>query len=182
LKDGTKAHADVLIGADSIWSLLLSEEREAKLNSIGFAWKGRCQSDWNVRFRDLLEYQLAFGDIDAPHTRSPNPRLRRWTRKQRANKMLTTERRAQLNSIGFDWGIQPNERPSHPGKWATEQERSNDQPNMVQKDEWVETLKTNSIPMNLKKKKVTTDNHENCSWETLFRELLAYLQAHGDYM
>jgi hypothetical protein len=156
--------------------VLLSREREAKLNSIGFVWKVRCHADWSVR---LQEYKVAFGDISVPHTLNPHPQLWRWVRKQRRDTTLTKERRAQLNSIGFDWGKQPNKRPSHLGKWATEQERFN-RPKEVRENERVEQLNANSIPMNLKKK-ATTDKNENCSWETHFRELLAYLQTHGDH-
>jgi hypothetical protein len=65
------------------------------------------------------------------------------------------------------------------GKCATE-ERSN-RPNGVRENEKVEKLNANSIPMNLKKKTIADNKKENsCCWETLFRELLAHLQAHGD--
>jgi hypothetical protein len=45
----------------------LSDERKAKLDSIGFVWSTmRCHTDWDVRFQQLLEYKEIFGDCHVP--------------------------------------------------------------------------------------------------------------------
>jgi hypothetical protein len=63
----------------------LNAEREAKLDSIGFSWNLRgCNSvNWDVRFRQLLEYKQAAGDCNVPHAFSRNPQLGRWVHSQR---------------------------------------------------------------------------------------------------
>jgi hypothetical protein len=86
----------------------LSEEREAKLNSIGFAWNIKCfDADWNVGFQQLLEYKEAFGDCDVPRGFSPCPQLWQWVQTQRHKnkaKTLTRERWKILKSIRLDGG------------------------------------------------------------------------------
>jgi hypothetical protein len=120
---------------------LLSDEREAKLNSIGgFVWNIRCFPDWNVRFRQLLEYKDSFGDCNVPQHFSCNPQLGRWVRTQRkTTKMLTKERWYQLNAIGFNWGKkQATSRPSShlDHKWATvEQQHFNSRQKGVREKE-----------------------------------------------
>jgi hypothetical protein len=43
----------------------MSEEREAKLNSVEFDWTARkCLPAWDLRFRQLLEYRQAVGDCN----------------------------------------------------------------------------------------------------------------------
>jgi hypothetical protein len=90
---------------------LLSEEREAKLNSIGFVWNIDCYAEfWAVRFQQLLEYKEAAGDCNVPQRFSRNPQLGEWVLKQRKNsnnKLLTKERWTKLDSIGFDWRKRP---------------------------------------------------------------------------
>jgi hypothetical protein len=182
----------------------LSEEREAKLNSIGFVWIIRKGSDrfsvkhvdWNVHFGQLLAYKLAVGDCNVPKRHRPNPQLGRWVQTQRLkskNQKLTKEHWEQLNSIEFYWGKQSCARiarnqqlekykrthhglcdvpdrccvnnPPHLHKLATAHLYNNGQK---------EVLETESVA-ELK----TTDN-ENC-WDVHFRELLAYLQIHGNH-
>jgi hypothetical protein len=72
----------------------LSDKREAKLDSIGFAWNEECRTDWNVRFQQLLEYKEAFGDCHVPQDFSRNPQLGEWTYTQRRSnksKRMTKE-------------------------------------------------------------------------------------------
>jgi hypothetical protein len=176
----------------------LSGERQAKLDSIGFVWNIRkCrprpfsvqQVDWNVRFGQLLAYKLAVGDCDVPQNFRPNQPLGRWVQTQRlANKnhTLTNERCEKLNSIGFDWGkFRPKagkntsnrqhglcdpvpercmgDNPPHLHKLATEH-HFNSRQKEVQEKESVAELKT----------------ADNENWDAHFREILAYLQTHGD--
>jgi hypothetical protein len=88
---------------------VLTEERERKLNSLGFAWslKGCNNANWDVRFRQLMEYKEAVGDFSVPKIFIPNPPLGHWVQEQRQAKKsqrLIKERLEKLNSIGFDWG------------------------------------------------------------------------------
>ena len=61
----------------------LNEERTKKLDEIEFAWSMRKSSnkrssthtDWNHRFRELLEYKMAVGDCNVPQKFSINPPL-----------------------------------------------------------------------------------------------------------
>jgi hypothetical protein len=184
----------------------MSEEHEAKLNSIGFLWNESCwnNADWDMHFRQLLEYKHAFGDCNVPHHFSRNLPLGHWVQTQQMkDKMLTTERWTKLNSLGFDWGRPksdaPNEeledeyktqhelchspgeryssarQPTYPlGKTLTEL-RFNIQKGVLQERERVAQLNANAVLRN----RQTTDKNEN--WDAHFRELLGYLQAHGDF-
>jgi hypothetical protein len=172
---------------------LLSDERVAKMDSIGFVWNIRKvhprlfslkQVDWNVRFRQLLAYNLAVGDCDIPQNFLPNPQLGRWVQTQRLankNKTLTKERWEKLNSIGFDWGkhgpsgayyngsasFSGNNPPQQLRKLETEQPHAHFNANRqkeVQEKQSLAELET------------STDNN----WDAHFRELLAYLQTHDD--
>jgi hypothetical protein len=61
----------------------LSEEREAKLNSIGFVWTGQKVGRWALRFQQLLEYKQAFGHCHVPCHFSCNRQLGQWVHNQR---------------------------------------------------------------------------------------------------
>jgi hypothetical protein len=148
----------------------LSDEREAKLKSIEFVWNINEQADWNVRFQQLLEYKVNVGDCNFPQLSSRNPQLGRWVLQQRCNnKMLTKEHWLKLNSIRFDWGKQASSRPSQLGKWVTEQ-RFNTKKAVLEKE--------GVVQLNLNDK---CTNKNEISWDAFFRELLSYLQAHGDH-
>jgi hypothetical protein len=150
---------------------LLSQQCEAKLTSIGFVWslRGCNNADWDVRFRQLLEYKEAVGDCNVPQHFSRNPQLGHWVHLQRLvakkKSMLTKERWEKLNSIGFDWGEQPS------GRIACNQQLEKYKRTGVLEKERVVQLNPNG-------KRI--DKNENC-WDTLFRELLSYLQTHGDF-
>jgi hypothetical protein len=83
----------------------LTEERERKLNSIGFVWNITEKADrWDARFRQLLEYKQVNGDCNVSTKDSQNIELGRWVSKQRLAKnkfLLSEERERKLNSIGF---------------------------------------------------------------------------------
>jgi hypothetical protein len=130
----------------------LSSRRVAKLVSIGFIWK--VNEEWDVRFRQLVEYKQDVGDCNVPQQFGLNPQLGRWVHMQRlANKKqkLSKEHWEQLNSIEFYWGEQPpcariarndqqletfKQPAAHPGLWDVPNERysgSNPRPHIVHK-------------------------------------------------
>ena len=101
----------------------MSEERREKLNSIGFTWKGRqglIPVDWEIRFKQLLDYKRIHGNCNVPGVYKSFPQLGSWVAAQRQSKETMSEnRRNQLNSIGFVWRLktrrpkqQPRVRPS----------------------------------------------------------------------
>jgi glycerol-3-phosphate cytidylyltransferase-like family protein len=179
----------------------LSEEREEKLNTIGFVWNIN-ERDWNLRFHQLMEYKAAVGDCHVPQEFRPNPQLGHFVQEQRRvnnnkNKKLTKERFEKLTSIGFDWekqqcgwiahnqklenkykeqthhGLCDNDlpescsgnNPSHLRKLVTEHRFNNRQNEVLEKESVAE---------------FKIYDNENC-WDVHFRELLAYLQTHGDF-
>jgi hypothetical protein len=75
----------------------MSEERIAKLDSIGFDWTPRkLAPDWDLRFRQLLEYNQAVGDCNVSRKFSSNRQLVEWVTTQRMSnkkKKIPRERR-----------------------------------------------------------------------------------------
>jgi hypothetical protein len=100
----------------------LSQERQDKLDAIGFDWKANRNklkhTDWNLRFEQLCDFQKQHGHCNVPRVYDPNPQLGLWVGTQRAFKKqdrLTEKREARLNAIGFLWGPQNgHEKP----KWT----------------------------------------------------------------
>ena len=83
----------------------ISDERKAKLDSIGFAWEASEQT-WTEMFEKLKEYKQQHGDCLVPKVYKIDPALGNWVGHQRkANKMnkISDERKAKLDSIGFAW-------------------------------------------------------------------------------
>jgi endogenous inhibitor of DNA gyrase (YacG/DUF329 family) len=166
----------------------MSDEREAKLNSIGFFWNIISSTvDWDMRFRQLLEYKQAVGDCKVPYKFGGNPQLGHWVQTQRranTNKTLTNERLERLNSIGFYWGKQPS-------GWIVRNQELEDEYKRKHHglcDNGNNPLHLHEHLFNKRQKQVLetesvaelkTDN-ENC-WDVHFRDLLAYLQTHGDF-
>jgi hypothetical protein len=95
----------------------LGDEREAQPDSIGFDWgkehSGSQFDKWGQRFQQLVNYKEAHGDCKVPARYSVDPPLASWVNVQRAKKRkatLSDERKAQLESIGFDWGKESGSR------------------------------------------------------------------------
>jgi hypothetical protein len=91
---------------------LLSEDRIAKLNEIGFAWDAwsrvsKYYTDaWFTRYNELMEYKRETGNCDVPKGYKPNLQMGKWVHKQRErfkDKLLSEDRIAKLNEIGFVW-------------------------------------------------------------------------------
>lgn len=86
----------------------MTQKRKSNLDSIGFVWKAKVDSDeqWNSMLQQLQAYKQTHGDTLVPFEYEENPALGFWVARQRRNnnaKELTKERKAQLESIGFSW-------------------------------------------------------------------------------
>eukprot|EP00581_Thalassiosira_minuscula_P007000 CAMPEP_0183706548 /NCGR_PEP_ID=MMETSP0737-20130205/3328_1 /TAXON_ID=385413 /ORGANISM="Thalassiosira miniscula, Strain CCMP1093" /LENGTH=498 /DNA_ID=CAMNT_0025933963 /DNA_START=170 /DNA_END=1666 /DNA_ORIENTATION=+ len=93
---------------------LMTEERKAKLDEIGFVWKVRDRADWNDRYEQLLEFKKENGHCIVPQHYTRNRALGKWVAKQREqyrfyregkHSFLTEERIDLLKSVGFVWQI-----------------------------------------------------------------------------
>lgn len=95
---------------------MLSADRIARLDSIGFEWEapgreGRnrrefWQSKWDAMLEKLARYHQAHGHCRISAQSRDNTALGRWCSKQRAAKrkgLLDTRRVARLNDLGFEW-------------------------------------------------------------------------------
>jgi hypothetical protein len=89
-------------------------ERIDALNELGFIWDNH-ENGWNVRYKELLEFIKKEGHTSVPTDYRQNPPLGTWVRMQRRqyklwnekNKysMMTSERSALLNAVGFVWSL-----------------------------------------------------------------------------
>eukprot|EP00984_Skeletonema_dohrnii_P010540 scaffold4110_cov77-Skeletonema_dohrnii-CCMP3373.AAC.5 len=83
----------------------LNDEREYKLNEIGFVWDPY-EAAWGETFQQLMEYKDEHGDTLVPYKYKDNPQLGVWVSNQRSNgknNSLTQERIDKLNEIDFVW-------------------------------------------------------------------------------
>ena len=91
---------------------IMSEERQKRLNSIGFTWTVLGLGDKTktnnseVRFQQLVEYKRVHGNCNVPYAYKANPQLGMWVSTQRRRKqIMSEERRKRLSSIGFVWNF-----------------------------------------------------------------------------
>ncbi|GFH61929.1 hypothetical protein CTEN210_18405 [Chaetoceros tenuissimus] len=87
----------------------LSDERIARLNSIGFDWtiKVSKENTWSDKFEQLEQYKSKYGDCNVLYDDENKP-LANWVYKQRSQYKhfkLSNEKIARLNSIGFNWTV-----------------------------------------------------------------------------
>jgi hypothetical protein len=92
---------------------ILKVERINRLTQLGFDWQRIKELRWEQQFLRLKQYKKKYGDYNVPESGQYVP-LSAWVRGQRVyyrtkNKLLTPERIARLNNIGFTW-VKPNER------------------------------------------------------------------------
>ena len=83
----------------------ITMERGARLTEIGFDWNP-ILSDWEKNFSALAEFFRQEGHLNIPYEASNWSRLRRWVNKLREDfkkGVLTGERAARLNALGFVW-------------------------------------------------------------------------------
>jgi hypothetical protein len=102
----------------------LSEERQQKLNAIGFVWnKVFSKGDWDVHFRELLSYFQTHGDFNVTQCHPRNPLLASWVTEQRneyelrrraKQTSMTPLREAKLDAIGFTWIVGGTEEEAPP--------------------------------------------------------------------
>ena len=86
----------------------LSQDRNDRLNGIGFDWTpprgGRSRErPWEIRFNELVQYKAKHGDCNVPNRQG---KLGTWADKQRSTykkDKLSQDRIDRLNGIGFDW-------------------------------------------------------------------------------
>jgi hypothetical protein len=90
----------------------LSPERKRRLDAIGFVWDWRDQL-WEQNFAALLKYKQREGHCCvSTYYRESNSKLGWWVATQRRNKkIMSAERRARLNKIGFVWNL------GYGGRW-----------------------------------------------------------------
>lgn len=84
-------------------SAQLSENRHRMLSDLEFIWD-KLSLKWESRFKELLQYRTAHGDVNVPKEWSGG--LGAWVNTQRQTKKsdkLTTERIRRLEDIGFMW-------------------------------------------------------------------------------
>lgn len=85
----------------------MSEERYAKLNDLGFrfTWSVR-ESNWNDRYKELLEFKKKHGHCMVPREYEDTPGLGQWVATQRyqhTTRKLKDERFEKLHAIDFQW-------------------------------------------------------------------------------
>jgi len=81
----------------------LSLEKRDKLDSIRFDWDP-LETYWNQKFEQLKAFKENHGHCNVPIAWKENRPLGVWVATRRSNKdHLSPEKRARLDSIGFDW-------------------------------------------------------------------------------
>ena len=116
LKSYKDEHSDCAVPADGgqLWGWVsrqrqakrsgwLSTERTARLDEIGFIWNTD-DAAWKITFNELKQYKVKHGHCDV--SRLENSSLGSWVTTQRyalSKGRMSTERKALLDGIGFDW-------------------------------------------------------------------------------
>jgi hypothetical protein len=87
----------------------LSVERKRLLDAIGFIWDWRDQL-WEQNFATLIKFKRRRGHCCIPTDyHNGNLKLGWWVATQRRNrKIMSPERRARLNNLGFVWKVRPS--------------------------------------------------------------------------
>ena len=92
-------------------------DRHARLEEIGFRWKlgkGYQPGRWERSFAQLLQFRERFGHTRVPAKWKENVPLGHWVNVQRQFKkkgILSAERIARLEAIGFDWELRSEQYP-----------------------------------------------------------------------
>lgn len=93
---------------------LMSDDRITKLDAVGFVWSSDTRTigddglsgAWKVRYQELLQYKLQFGDCAVNRTKGNFNQLANWVEMQRRLKKtgkLQPQRIHLLNESGFAW-------------------------------------------------------------------------------
>jgi hypothetical protein len=112
----------------------LSDERIAKLETIGFQWRvAKPPVGWESRFEQLKEYRIVHGHCNVPQSYEHDKPFGRWVMKQRCERsqklrglksQMTLERESKLNTIGFEWNA-PGFHKKNPGMRGEDEEEEN---------------------------------------------------------
>jgi hypothetical protein len=104
--------ANVELSSSLSPSSRLTHDMIQALEELQMDWNHRRQQIWELRLRELRDYQQEYGDTCVPITYTANPALAQWTSRQRKNynakkrgcvNALTQERIEQLDALGFVW-------------------------------------------------------------------------------
>jgi len=89
---------------------MLLATREKMLNELDFDWTAgdlreiKLSEQWNLRYKQMLDFKQQHGHCDIPINYPGNPQLGRWISRQRQKRdKLTQERILLLEEIGFLW-------------------------------------------------------------------------------
>ncbi len=79
---------------------------EVLRHSVSAALVDRLGTTWDERYGELKQYKERFGNCNVPQRWAENPQLANWVSLQRSKqRRLPTERKAQLDALGFDWNV-----------------------------------------------------------------------------
>jgi hypothetical protein len=91
----------------------LNESKINALEDIGFAWaKMKGDTLWEQKYEDLIAYKEVHGDCNVPTKYKKDTSLGRWVSTQRKQykerqqgnrSLMTDEREAKLQALGFRW-------------------------------------------------------------------------------
>lgn len=88
---------------------LLRQDRRERLEQIGFAWvsdKAPRTGGWEGRYAELVAFKEKHGHLRVIPGNETSAGLWRWRHKQRSNLRegrLSSERKARLDALGFEW-------------------------------------------------------------------------------
>ena len=108
---------------------MLSEERIARLDGIGFEWRAPDRAKvigddwrealWEKYLSRLLAFRERFGHTQVPQHWEEDEKLATWVseqRKKHRQKGLLPEREAKLTAIGFAWTVKIRQMPRKTGR------------------------------------------------------------------
>jgi superfamily II DNA or RNA helicase len=84
----------------------LSQHRIRRLDKLGFRWQLQERRKWNDRLSDIAEFKAQHGHCNVPVNYREDPSLGRFVanmRSQRRQGILSAERIAKLDKLGFRW-------------------------------------------------------------------------------
>jgi len=93
---------------------LMTAERQAALEKIGFKWSKNSSRFWQTRYDQLVVFKQQHGHCNVPPIFEENKPLGYWVKTQRQQfrslyggkpSSMTTERQATLEKIEFEWSL-----------------------------------------------------------------------------
>ncbi|CAB9500500.1 Helicase associated domain [Seminavis robusta] len=97
---------------------LMSPERKAALNAIGFTWNP-LEKRWNDMYAKLKAYHEQFGTTKVPTHYKEDRTLGKWVKRQRENYnsgILQEHRKQKLDALQFVWKLSEREKPPRKSK------------------------------------------------------------------